>query len=188
MKTCSKCQTPKSLKDFSVCRKSADGRDGWCRTCKKNATDLWRAAHEQQTADYRKEWRRTHRPLVLAEKERYRQRHLERARQQVRAAHQKNGQVYRRRRYFALIEERYGLTEAQIQEQSQKQNHLCLLCHKKQKCGKRQRLYVDHDHTTGKFRGLLCFSCNSMLGFAKDNIEVLQEAIQYLQAQHKLFA
>jgi hypothetical protein len=42
-------------------------------------------------------------------------------------------------------------------------------------------LFVDHCHATGKVRGLLCNSCNSALGYAKDNIDVLTNMIKYLQ-------
>jgi hypothetical protein len=181
MKICSKCRTPKPLKQFCVRRSAPDGRDGWCQTCKKRSTTQWRIAHTKEVAAYKRKWRRDNRPLVLAEKERYRRRHPEKARQQVRAAHKKHGKQYRTRRYFVLIEERYGVTKSQVQAQSKKQKHRCALCGRKQKCGKRRRLYVDHDHKTGKFRGLTCFSCNSMLGFAKDNIKTLQAAIKYLR-------
>lgn len=40
---------------------------------------------------------------------------------------------------------------------------------------------IDHCHTTGKIRGLLCTNCNNMLGKAKDNVEVLKKAISYLE-------
>ena len=40
---------------------------------------------------------------------------------------------------------------------------------------------LDHDHTTGKFRGLLCHYHNCLLGFAHDNEEELQDAIEYLR-------
>lgn len=41
-------------------------------------------------------------------------------------------------------------------------------------------LAVDHDHTTGKIRGLLCTTCNRALGLFKDSPELLDKARQYL--------
>jgi hypothetical protein len=43
------------------------------------------------------------------------------------------------------------------------------------------RLEVDHNHRTHKMRGLLCHRCNTMLGHARDRIDVLTRAISYLQ-------
>jgi hypothetical protein len=40
---------------------------------------------------------------------------------------------------------------------------------------------VDHNHTTGKVRGLLCSSCNGALGLFKDNPEVVAAALLYLK-------
>ncbi len=54
------------------------------------------------------------------------------------------------------------------------QNGLCANGHKVDK------LHVDHNHTTGKVRGLLCYNCNNGLGRFKDSIETLQAAIDYL--------
>jgi hypothetical protein len=41
-------------------------------------------------------------------------------------------------------------------------------------------LVLDHCHATGKLRGMLCPSCNTMLGFAGDNLATLRAAIRYL--------
>jgi len=55
----------------------------------------------------------------------------------------------------------------------------CLICKRTiDICG---TLHVDHDHSTGKFRGLICGNCNTLLGHSKDNIETLLEAIEYLK-------
>lgn len=48
-------------------------------------------------------------------------------------------------------------------------------------CKETKFLAVDHCHTTGIFRGLLCQHCNSVLGYAKDNVNILENAISYLK-------
>lgn len=45
---------------------------------------------------------------------------------------------------------------------------------------KNYKLAIDHDHKTGKIRGVLCFPCNKALGFMEDDIERLKNAIKYL--------
>lgn len=39
---------------------------------------------------------------------------------------------------------------------------------------------MDHDHETGETRGMLCSACNKMLGFARDDPEILRRALEYL--------
>ena len=46
-----------------------------------------------------------------------------------------------------------------------------------------KRLHVDHDHKTGKVRGLLCYNCNNGIGRLKDSIDLLQKAIVYLSKE-----
>ena len=45
----------------------------------------------------------------------------------------------------------------------------------------RDRLCVDHNHLTGKIRGLLCKDCNQGIGFLRDNIKLLENSIKYLE-------
>lgn len=66
-----------------------------------------------------------------------------------------------------------------------KQNGNCAICkidHSQQVNHK--HLSIDHDHTTGKVRGLLCNSCNRAIGYFKENVFALQGAIKYLES-HK---
>lgn len=50
-------------------------------------------------------------------------------------------------------------------------------------CGRKQKLEVDHNHKTGKVRGLLCSRCNGALGQFCDAIELLEKAIAYLKVR-----
>lgn len=75
---------------------------------------------------------------------------------------------------------KYGLTVEDFEELSATQCHVCAIC--KQPPQGKKRLSVDHDHITGKIRGLLCDSCNIGLGMFRDNPTLLQVAIGYLQS------
>lgn len=66
----------------------------------------------------------------------------------------------------------------------QAQGGVCVICGKPESVvrnGTVQRLAVDHDHESGKVRGLLCYGCNIMLGGAKDNAGVLISGAAYLR-------
>jgi hypothetical protein len=60
------------------------------------------------------------------------------------------------------------------------QNFSCVIC-KEHMSKFKKNLSVDHDHKTGKVRGLLCEHCNHGLGKFKDDTNILKEAIKYLE-------
>ena len=72
---------------------------------------------------------------------------------------------------------KYGITLKQKEEMLKNQNNQCMICQKIINIS----AAVDHDHETGKIRGILCFSCNSALGNFQDNINLLKNAIEYLK-------
>ena len=73
----------------------------------------------------------------------------------------------------------YGITEEQYQEMIVRQGNRCAICHKTAEENK-QALAIDHCHDTGKVRGLLCMQCNLGIGYLNDNINLLADAIKYL--------
>lgn len=81
---------------------------------------------------------------------------------------------------------RYGITLEQYNAMVAAQDNKCLICGLEEntvsKSGITKVLAVDHCHTTGKVRGLLCYKCNVGIGHLQDSIEVLESAIQYLKA------
>ncbi len=50
--------------------------------------------------------------------------------------------------------------------------------------GKRKNFCIDHDHATGKVRGLLCHNCNVAIGLMKDNTDLLKKAAEYLETHN----
>lgn len=66
-----------------------------------------------------------------------------------------------------------------------KQRGLCAICSNpevnKDKKGNIKWLAVDHNHSTGEIRGLLCSSCNTGIGLLGDSTEIMKKAIKYLK-------
>jgi hypothetical protein len=75
----------------------------------------------------------------------------------------------------AHLKRRYGLSEAEVDEMIKAQGGLCALCQE------RTPQHVDHDHVTGRIRGVLCSCCNQGLGNFRDRADTLRRAISYLE-------
>jgi hypothetical protein len=73
----------------------------------------------------------------------------------------------------------YRITHQQYENLLAEQNNQCKICSKAGLDG--TPLAVDHCHTTGRIRGLLCSNCNTAIGLLYDNKELLQNAINYLK-------
>lgn len=82
----------------------------------------------------------------------------------------------------SILKHQYGLTVEEYQKMIDKNNSACYICDEvKTGTNCRNGLCVDHDHKTGKNRGLLCHSCNRAIGLLGDSIEKLKKAIIYLE-------
>jgi hypothetical protein len=64
------------------------------------------------------------------------------------------------------------------------QGGACAIC--KEPRPEERTLHVDHDHETGKIRGLLCFRCNNALGDLRENFDLAQKAAEYLDRDDEL--
>ncbi len=78
------------------------------------------------------------------------------------------------------LKKTYGLSPAEYVDLVLQQGNLCKICGKPETIKDRVDLSIDHCHSTGKVRGLLCQRCNFGLGMFKDNVEYLSNAIDYL--------
>lgn len=88
----------------------------------------------------------------------------------------------REKRWAYQIQKDYGCTVENYNRMFTEQEGRCLGCNRHQS-EFTQRLHVDHNHSTGLIRGLLCKGCNLTLGNAKDSIQTLESLIAYLKAR-----
>lgn len=92
----------------------------------------------------------------------------------------------RRARYYAKYKDtsiknyglirKYGIDIDKFNEMLEETNGVCQICGNDMK-----KVVIDHNHRTGKVRGIICGHCNSLLGFAKDDIKTLEMCIKYLE-------
>lgn len=93
--------------------------------------------------------------------------------------YKKNGHKnYIRDRSYNL-KKTYGITLEWYEETLAAQGGGCKICGRSPKG---RQLSVDHDHNSGKVRGLICYYCNTGLGNFKDDADLLRRALAYLTA------
>lgn len=92
-------------------------------------------------------------------------------------------EIERSRQYNRWLKKKYGITLEDYDQILLSQSSCCAICKQTEPNGKGV-FHVDHCHTTGKVRGVLCAKCNILLGHADDNTKILMSAIKYLN-DHK---
>lgn len=80
------------------------------------------------------------------------------------------------------IKHRYKITEFELLNYLTTQKNKCGICDNVFN----NNILVDHNHDTGKIRGLLCRNCNFAIGLFKDNIKTLKNAIKYITNDTKV--
>lgn len=86
-------------------------------------------------------------------------------------------------RWKKHIREKFNLSEEEYTKLLERQNGVCAICGQPENStfkGSIKRLAVDHDHETGRVRGLLCRRCNLGVGYFNDDKELLFKVIDYL--------
>lgn len=90
---------------------------------------------------------------------------------------------YRISAYQRNKERKYGISQEKFDKILKSQKGKCAICGIHQRDLKR-KLAIDHNHDTGVVRGLLCHKCNFLLGYANEDLDVLQNSINYLKIKN----
>jgi hypothetical protein len=166
-KRCKICGEVKPLDEFYAEKGCRDGRRPECKSCNGAKRKLWYQANREKEIARVKAWQQAN-----AERHSANQR-TRRERPDVKAR-ERQGHL---RRKFNITQERY-------EELLAAQGGGCAVCSKRPKPGK--SLHVDHDHTTGAVRGLLCFSCNAALGHLRDDPALIDALMAYVLGANPL--
>jgi hypothetical protein len=85
------------------------------------------------------------------------------------------------------LKRRYGISFDDYKSLLEKQDYRCAICKTEDmKTARTEWFAVDHCHESGKVRGLLCNNCNRGVGLLQDSVEILENAINYLNVSDNL--
>jgi hypothetical protein len=208
LKVCAACCVEKPVQEFYVLRSAPDGLQYRCKLCVDEANRLYRerdpAAYKAKKNASRAAWRRQNRERDRAAQQRWRAKHAEAIKAYQRERYRANkarfkaqrdvyvsknrGSILEKARAYRAknkekvrlwgVKSRYGLTPEALAALRVTQNDICPGC----LLPLTTSSHVDHDHTTGKVRGILCGTCNPCIGLGKDDSAVLRRLADYLDS------
>jgi hypothetical protein len=160
VKCCKKCGESKPLSEYYRATGMKDGHRSECKDCHKAKQQIWYQANREHSIAQVKRWQQENKEHLHAYRREYRQR---------RKAEERD----------AYLRRTFGISQADYETLLAKQGGGCAICGKPPG---NTALHVDHDHETGKVRGLLCVGCNNALGQFHDDPHLLHRAIDYVTA------
>lgn len=190
-KTCKTCKKEKSLSEFSAHSKCKFGVRPECKECRtvrqleyqKNNQQAYLAYQKQHYFDNNEQYKdyaighRDVRNKIRRERYANNTKYREEQKKLSIQYNAKNPLVKKRQR----IKKAYGLSLEEFESMLKKQNNSCAICGFKDDGNKSFFPFVDHCHSSDIVRGLLCSKCNFGLGNFNDDIQLLKNAIKYLE-------
>ena len=165
MKHCPQCKTDKAIDAFGRYARAKDGLRKVCRSCNNINSTAWNKSHPESVRAAQLRWSRKD------------------GNGKTRAARWREANPDRnyRNQARAHLKSTFGITLDDYDRMLADQGGGCAICGAKTPGGYGKRFHVDHDHETGKIRGLLCHYHNTGLGMFGDDPSQLQAAIEYLK-------
>lgn len=184
-KICTACEESKEISHFYPSKSYSDGYSYFCISCFKEKARVYRNANSKRLNENLKKWRDENRDKI---------------REQSRLSYERRKIKYKSLEYLEkyrkvpknkvekrsnMLKNRYGITLEDYNLMLTSQNNVCAVCKKEEvaidkRTGNTRNLAVDHCHSTGRIRGLLCTCCNTAIGSTKENVEILNNIISYL--------
>ena len=167
---CSKCHIVKPLDAFYRDKRCVLGCWAKCKECHKAWGKQYNIANVEKLRARRKINYQATREQRLAYGKAYR------------LTHRESGNLARRRNRIKYL---YNLSLSGYAQMFAEQNGRCAICKRPELRLKRNgspfNLSIDHDHKTDKVRNLLCYTCNSILGYVQEDILIARSVVAYLE-------
>src|SRR5262249_28416565 len=157
VKTCKRCGQAKELDQFYANPSGRDGKRPECKQC---------------TATRRREWYEANREREIARVREWQVANPDRVRENLPRLPAAGHRTLSNRK--SHLKRKYGMPVEEFDEMLARQGGGCAIC------GRPDADNVDHDHATGRVRGILCFNCNIAVGQMEDDEERFAAAIVYL--------
>lgn len=170
MKICWDCEQSKSLNEFYASKRSKDGRSGRCKNCEKSYKKAkYKLAKDSYTGPSVKES-----TCTLCKKTKP----ADRFARHVRGP---GGLDWNCLDCMNLRNKANRLNISTEKVSSLLKANECEICKSIEPGGKYNTWHIDHCHSSGNIRGILCHNCNTAIGLLKENISTLQAAIKYIK-------
>lgn len=166
-KPCRSCLAVKLLSEFHFNKRFRDGLTRICKTCVNNYARAWHKANPECARKNHKRHYTANREKILERTRKWHKANPEK----IKASQKKYANAHPERLRLSYVKYKYGLHPDIYKAMAEAQNSLCAICKEPEQKGK--TLGVDHCHTTGRIRGLLCFKCNIMLGMIEGKPSLL---------------
>jgi hypothetical protein len=168
-KRCRGCSEVKPLSEYYANPKGRGGLRPECKDCTKARRKAWYAENADHERERVRQWALAN-PDKIAERV-----------ARVAGTEKKKAADWR-----SYLKRNYGITVDEYDLLVAEHDGVCAICKKPRPDDR--KLHIDHDHASGKIRGLLCFRCNNALGDLDDDPVLFQRAADYLDRDDELIA
>lgn len=153
---CTKCKQDKDSSEFHKDKKKVNGLTSWCKDCRNKARKKIYWKDPNSGRNRTKKYRES-----LTKEQRY------------------------KANRNTKLKQAYGLTHEQVEEMKRLQDYKCYVCNKLESEAGSKGLVVDHNHTTGQIRKLLCNPCNTALGLLNEDVSIFTSLINYVKEHNE---
>jgi hypothetical protein len=181
MKTCSRCKESKPREAFSRRTANRDGLQNYCRECSSIKNKERPPRKHKYNPEAQRAYRERNRERLAVERRANYAKNPEKERARQRAYVARDPERVARRLREWHLKRKYGITLEQWEALFEKQGSVCAICGTTEP-NHNHGWQTDHCHKTGAIRGILCFSCNLVLGHLGDDKDRIQRFYTYLAA------